>query len=1194
MKDNLMRGKTKQLPQSQIDAGIRAGERQSAAADPLRSVWVGASAGTGKTKVLIDRVLRLMLPRTGQDEASATRPDKILCLTFTKTAAAEMSNRIYKKLGDWAVMPDEKLEGELLALVGQRPDDALLRAARRLFARVLDTPGGLKIMTLHSFCQSVLKRFPVEAGLPPHFDLMDEEDAVEYLNRCLRDIISQARKDPAQLLAQAFSRLVLHLDSAAMNDLMAKIMAKRNHLARILKSHGDRDGTADKTIAAVYAHLGLSPGETEENIRQQAGVLPAEDEAALRHTLAALLEGSANDQKAAAAMQPWLERPADRAFLYGPYRGAFFTDKNQIRKTLATKSAQKIYPDAQDVMQREAERLERAEDKLRAVRLAALNGALLILGSEMVGRYTRYKRAMDKLDFDDLILKTCDLLAEKGMVNWVLFKLDEGIDHILVDEAQDTSPYQWRVIKALSDEFFAGQGSRDDTPRTLFVVGDEKQSIFSFQGADPSEFSRMQAYFGGRVKQVQDGWDVFLEHSFRSTRAVLEVVDAVFSDPAARQGVVADIAREVRHLAFRQGQAGHVELWPLIRPQAQEEQDAWKMPLAVEPGENAASKLARKIAETLRGWLDSGERLPSRARPVRAGDVLILVQSRGPFVERLMRALKEKNVPVAGIDRMTLTEEIAVMDLLALAHFALQPRDDLMLATLLKSPLVGIAEDALYDLCHAREGTLYEKVKEKRPDVAGYLEKWIRKSGHDTPYEFFAEALSTPCVADGVSGRRGFYGRLGDDIQDALDEFLNSALHYEQSHTPSLQKFVDWFMRGESEIKREQEQHKADQVRIMTVHAAKGLQAPIVFLPDTAKKLHDHNKGRIRLIWPPETEEDKKGVPLWSPREEFDAALYAGLRDAARAGQEEEYRRLLYVALTRAEDRLYICGYQTRRPPPSDCWHALVQNAFPTSAPPVPFVVDGQAMADEDGNPFMVLSHGCPQEAPPEIRGAQEENAAPVYDPLPAWVFAGAPAEPVPSVPLAPSKPGEDEPAARGPLEQDDDWRFRRGIIVHRILEVLPQLPPQKWEAALAAYLARPALDMPAEQQPALAAEILAVLRHPDFAPIFGAGSRAEVPVVGLLAGQAAAHQKLSQVLSGEMDRLLVTDDEILIVDYKTNRPPPKKAADVPVLYLKQMAAYKSVMRRIYPDKPVRCALLWTDGPDLMPLPGAMLEKYLL
>ncbi|MDI1228864.1 MAG: double-strand break repair helicase AddA [bacterium] len=1163
-----------------------ANENQSAAADPLKSVWVGASAGTGKTKVLIDRVLRLMLPRGGATGQEATRPDKILCLTFTKTAAAEMSNRIYKKLGNWAVMPDEDLKADLKNLMGETPPEATVHAARRLFARVLDTPGGLKFLTIHSFCQSVLKRFPVEAGLPPHFELMDEQSAIEYLTRSLHDIIAATKRDPQSALALAFNQLVLHLDPESMNDLMSKIMSKRSHLARILDAHDDQGGTADNTIAGVYRHLGLDPSDTEEKVLAGVGNLHAEDEKNLKLVLQALLSGSDTDQKKAAFMQPWLEQKDRRAALFDGYRRAFFTQAGEISARHATQKAEKTFPEAKAVMQREAERLLEILNKRRAVKLAALNASLLTVASEMVGRYEKYKRQTDRLDYEDLIIKTSELLAEKSMVSWVLFKLDDGIDHILVDEAQDTSPYQWRVIEALSLEFFSGMGTRGDILRTLFVVGDEKQSIFSFQGAEPKKFFEMQNFFGERVREVQDGWEVFLEHSFRSTRAVLDVVDGTFADETVRRGVVADIAREVRHVAFRQGQAGMVEIWPLIRPEKREEQESWQMPVAVERGDNAASQLAQKIAATIRGWIDDKETLVSKNRALRAGDVLILVQSRGALVEMLMRALKEAQVPVAGIDRMTLTQEIAVMDLLALAGFALLPKDDLTLATLLKSPLVGLGEEDLYTLCYGRSGSLLGAVQAQRPDIAAYLYKWVNKAGEATPYEFFAEALNTPCFADKTSGRRAFYGRLGGDIHDALDEFLNAALNYEQSHTPSLQKFTDWFMRGESDVKREQEAHSANQVRIMTVHAAKGLQAPVVFLPDAAKKSHDHNKARIRLIWPPENAAaDGLNVPLWSPRAEFDADIYANLRDAAREGQEEEYRRLLYVALTRAEDRLYVCGFQTRKMPAEDCWHKLVEKGFPATATPLPFRVNGEAVIDQDSKTELFTKrHGYAQEAAHEKsedkKAVNDALRAPVED----WAFKPPAAEPEPSLPLAPSKPGEDEPAVKGPLAEEEDYRFRRGILVHQILEILPTLPEAVWEKALTAYLARPALGLKEPERAQLVTEILTVLRHPEFAPIFGAGSRAETPVVGIAGG--------SRVLSGQMDRLLVTENEVLVIDYKTNRPPPSRVEDVHIAYLKQMAAYRAVMQKIYPNRPVKCALLWTDGPTLMPLPEGLLDKF--
>jgi ATP-dependent helicase/nuclease subunit A len=1170
------------------------GEDQAAAANPLKSVWVGASAGTGKTKVLIDRVLRLMLPRDGMDADSATRPEKVLCLTFTKTAAAEMSNRIYQRLARWAVIEDVKLEGDLASLLGAPASKETVQEARRLFARVLDTPGGLKIMTIHSFCQSVLKRFPVEAGLPPHFELMDEQSAVEYLLRCQHDMIAAAANDPQSPVAAAFSLLALHLDQSAMSDLMSKIMAKRSLLAAIFAKHGDTATSAQQTIAAVYKHLELAPDMREETVLQNVGQLAPEAEVNLRHALRVLLEGSKTDLDKAACMQPWLENASRRGALLHLYRGAFFTTTGDIRKTLATKKVKEAYPDIEDVMIREAERLQGIEDQLAAVRLAELNGALLTVAAEMVGRYERHKQATDKLDFDDLIIRTSALLDTKGMVGWVLYKLDEGIDHILVDEAQDTSPSQWRVVRAIADEFLAGRGARDDATRTLFVVGDEKQSIFSFQGADPAAFAEMQDYFGGKVKNIQEGWEIFLEYSFRSTRTVLEVVDGVFGVADVRRGVVADMTRDVLHRPFRTGHAGVVEVWPLVQAQVSAEAEPWQMPVDIEPGDNAGSRLAKKMAETIKDWLDRAEMLESRGRPIKAGDVLILVQSRSALVEMIMRALKEHDVPVAGIDRMTLTEEISVMDLLAVAGFALQPRDDLTLATVLKSPLIGVSEDELFTLCHGRKANLWDVVRDQRPDIAAWLKTRIDRSGYSTPYEFFAEILNTACVADDRTGRRALYARLGMDIQDALDEFLNACLHFEQSHTPSLQTFVSWFLRGEAQIKREQDAHKQDQVRIMTVHASKGLQAPIVFLPDTVKVLHDHNKGRVRLLWPAENAvtEGAAGatVPLWSPRKEFDAKVYADAQGLAADKQMEEYRRLLYVALTRAEDRLYIAGYYGKNKPKEGCWYNLVQNAFPATAEAVPFMLDGAALTDESGTALMARKLTHPQTVPPVLAAVNDETdtAEAVRKPLPDFAIQPPQAEPVPPLPLAPSKPGEDEPAAKGPLGIDDGWRFKRGVIVHHILEVLPQLPPEKWPKTLASWLARPALALPVTEQKVFADEILRVLQHPDFAPIFGAGSRAEVPVVGLAGKNIAA----PKILSGQIDRLCVTADEVLVVDYKTNRPPPKDESAVATVYLKQMAAYRSLLQKIYPDKTVRCALLWTDGPHLMPLSEKLLDPH--
>lgn len=1152
------------------------GLRQSLAANPLKSHWVGASAGTGKTKVLIDRVLRLMLPRPGQGFESATPPGRILCLTFTKTGAAEMSNRIYESLSAWSVMDDATLDKKLLDLTGA-PATALLRgAARRLFARVLDVPGGLKIMTIHSFCQSVLKRFPLEAGLPPHFSLMDEAEASETLEQGLHGVIAAARARPDSLLARGFETLALYLDARAMTALMSGMMAKRGLLRALLLRHGDEGEEAERSVAALRARLNVPEGETETAVRRGFCAPDAARDQGLRAACDALLRGGKTDQGRGEILRAWLEGAlSDRVAGMEDYAGAFLTGDGDIYKTLASQAAEKNLPGIGDLLRTEAERLCAARARIAALKFFEANAALLRVAAAVEGRYAARKRETGRLDYDDLIFRTRELLSDKARVQWVLYKLDEGIDHILVDEAQDTSPHQWAVVEALSEEFFAGEGARDDAVRTLFVVGDEKQSIFSFQGADPGAFARMQALFGGRARQVQEGWEIFLEHSFRSTAAVLGLVDSVFAREDAVRGVVLDAARRVRHLPFRAGQAGLAELWPLIEPAQEDKPGPWRLPLEVEAGNDAAAALARKIAGTVAGWIAAGEILPSKDRPLKAGDVLVLVRTRGPFVEKLMRAFKEAGVPVAGVDRMTLSEEIAVMDLVAAAQCALQPEDDLTLATVLKSPLGGLDDEALFDLCHNRAGPLWDSLRSQKPDVAAFFGGLISDAGRVTPYEFFAGLLARPCPADAVSGRRALQGRLGGGVADALDEFLSACLTYEQSHAASVQGFVDWFLKGETEIKREQAEQGQDQVRIMTVHGAKGLQAPVVFLPDTVSKPGERGGSRARLVWP-----DEEGdFPLWSPRSDLDVSAFSRLAEAARAAEDEEYRRLLYVALTRAEDRLYVCGWRGRNTPKDDCWHSLTAAAIRERGEPAPFLLDGAAQA------LPLWRVTCPQEAPPEKeKQAESRSDSAARAPLPAWAFAPAAREAFPPVPLAPSRPGSDEPAAKGPLRADDGWRFRRGVVVHQLLELLPGLPLARRALAAQAFLARPALGIPVADQARFTDEVLAVLDHPGFAPLFGPGSRAEVPVTGPVAG--------GRLISGQMDRLLVTPSEVLVVDYKTNRPPPKTAAETSPAYLRQMAAYRAVLRQIYPDRAVRCALLWTDVPLLMPLPDALLDPY--
>jgi ATP-dependent helicase/nuclease subunit A len=1150
-----------------IDLVKEAAELQRHATDGRSSVWVAASAGTGKTKVLADRVLNLML--------RGSPPGRILCLTFTKAAAAEMANRINERLSAWTTLADGALAQELVGLTGAMPDRTLMEHARRLFALVLDTPGGMKIMTIHAFCQSLLRRFPIEAGIVPQFEVMDERSAAEVLGEAREAVLAAARRGDDKTLAEALGEITRYLGEESFSELLATLAVERSRLRQVLEAGGP-----SRCLERLHALLDFPPGATVATILSSACDEAAFDAPELRRAAERLLASAATtDRQRGECLAAWLAAPGERLARLDEYIAAYLTAEGSIRKTLMTKQAASANPAALTALAVEASRIERLVAVRGACALLHATVAMVYLAAALLTAYERYKTLHAQLDYDDLILKTCDLLNRPGVAAWVLFKLDGGLDHILVDEAQDTNPEQWQVVAALAEEFFSGRGARD-TERTIFAVGDVKQSIYSFQRADPNEFQRMREHFRARVTAAAEHpgewpWrEVALDISFRSTEAVLAAVDAVFARDEARAGV-APADTPIRHVAQRRGHAGRVELWPAVEPDPVEPPAPWQTPEAQHRIRDPSSRLAAAIAAQIRHWLDSGERLDSRDRPIHPGDIMVLVRRRGRFVDALVRALKNRGVPVAGIDRMVLTEQLAVEDLVALGQFLLLPDDALTLATLLKSPLYGIDEDTLFALAAGRgERPLWDVLRQhadgdpRLRHAADELSALLARADFVAPYELYADVLSAR------GGRRAALSRLGPEAADPLDEFLALALAYERAHIPSLQGFLHWLATGAVEIKRDLDQRDRDEVRVLTVHGAKGLQAPIVFLPDTLQA-----PTQIpRLLWTAD------GLPLWSPRKDLDAPAAQAARRIAVERRDEEYRRLLYVAMTRAEDRLYLCGWRTKRPGPSHCWYDLAASGLAAIA--VPEAFDFTPLIGPDGWAGAGQRHDRPQEVAAKIDSRGRVGATAAAE-LPGWARALPPAEPAPPRPLAPSRPSLAEPAVRSPLGllagTGDGGGFKRGLLIHRLLQILPELDPARRRKAAEQFLARPVHGLATAEQAAIADEILAILAEPGFAALFGPESQAEVPIVGLVGDYAIA---------GQIDRLVVMPDEILIVDYKTLRPKPARDDEVPPAYLRQLAAYRAAIAQIYPGRAVTCALLWTDGPLLMPISPALLDRW--
>jgi ATP-dependent helicase/nuclease subunit A len=1131
----------------------------SQAAHPRASVWVEASAGTGKTTVLTDRLLRLML--------DGTDPARILCLTFTRAAAAEMANRLDGELAKWATLPTGELVQTLQQMTGQFADEVVIARARRLFALVLDTPGGIKISTIHAFCQTLLRRFPLEAGVSPEFAVIEERGADELLSEAAQSVIIAARERSEPELTEALAIIADHTAEERFAELMQALSQERGKLQRAFcRGH---EGLRHQLSAA----LSLAADATIDTLVEEFCAKGAGDEEGLRAAAAALATGSPADSCRATTIGHWYAAgPTRRRGLLADYERLFLTDDGEIRKSLITKAAAiKAGCNAVEILAAEAGRVLQLRQARAAVIVRDATCALVRLGERLLREYDNAKRLKGVLDFEDLVLTALALLRRRGVAPWVLFKLDGGLDHVLIDEAQDTNPEQWEIVAALAEEFFAGEGARGPI-RTVFAVGDVKQSIYGFQRADPQAFLRMRQYFEQRVNAAKQDWrELPLEVSYRSTEPILQAVDAIFRDPEARRGVALD-GGEIHHLTRRAGHAGLVELWPPVAASREDEPGDDELPVANKRVAEPYARLARAIAATIAQWLTAGERLEARDRPLRPGDVMVLVRRRNEFVGELLRALKQRNVPVAGADRLVLTEQLAVRDLMALGRFLLLPEDDLTLAAVLKSPLFDIAEEVLFDLCYARDkDTLWNRLRLRAASraplryAADRLSAWLARADFVPPYELYGEILGPE------GGRRALLHRLGPEAEDPIEEFLGLALAYEREHVPPLQGFLRWLTAAETEVKRDFAARRRDEVRILTVHGAKGLEAPVIFLPDTMAV----PEQKVALLW---GEDD---LPLWKPPGDHVARRYATEKNAWRDRQLQEYRRLLYVGLTRAQDRLYICGWQTLRTPQQHCWHILCRAGLSGCAQP--FAFDTRPLIGEaDGWTGDGLCIRTPQTVPPEREPAITASAAEA--PLPAWATAPPPIEPDPPRPLFPSRPDGDEPPALSPLWVGGRDRFKRGLLIHRLLQGLPALPPPERDAAARRFLTSRTHALAAEEQDEIRHEILAVLNHSDFAALFGPESQAEVPLVGLVGGHA---------VSGQIDRLVVTPDHVLIIDYKTLRPVPANEAEVAPIYLRQLAIYRAALASIYPGRDIRCALLWTQGPLLMPISPERLAGHL-
>ena len=1113
--------------------------QQGLASAPDGHVWLSASAGTGKTQVLAARVFRLLL--------GGVDPGAILCLTFTKAGAAEMSARISQRLAAWVRMPEPALFADLAAL-GESPDDALVARARTLFAKVLDAPGGgIRIQTIHGFCQSLLSAFPVEAGLVPGFRPIEAREEAVMAREALSDLLLDADREGRARPVEAIGALSVRLgEQGAENFLLACARAPE-----AMTSLPRGDGIQP----FVRRALGLPMGDIEE------AIVAACSDAAFDHEALDAIGGMNADwgtkggQERSAIISGWLDRDAAgrAATLHELHRVWAKADGDMRSFGKGQAPQHDDYPELATAL------YDYCADLLAMRAHAAyadLLAAALDVGRDYAASYQRAKRRLGAVDFDDMIRATIDLLAQPGMGDWVRYKLDQSTEHVLIDEAQDTNPAQWAIIRSIADEFFAGAGAHGDLPRTLFAVGDFKQAIFGFQGTAPEFFAAAEAHFGGLARALVEGPGfsrLSLTHSFRSTLPVLEFVDAALALlPEPGLGLMA--MRE-QHASEVKG-PGHVSLWPLVvEGGSAEDPEGW-VP-------DATRALATRIARTIRGWLDQGLMLESKGRPLRPEDVMILVKRRGDLASLIVARLYAEGVPVAGVDRLRLNAPLAVQDLLAAIRFVLQPDDDLSLAALLVSPLLGWSQEALLQAAPRGSVSLWQHLLGSQDDLAlSPLRAMLARADLTTPYQFLEELLSGQ-----LDGRRKLLHRLGQEARDPIEELLGAALQFELLGTPSLQRFLDWFDRGDVEIKRDPSA-PLDAVRVMTAHGAKGLQAPLVILADAA--IDPTRSPRSTLNWQPDGFDHK--VPIFAPRAAERGAALETLVAETAARELEEHWRLFYVAATRAEERLIIAGAlgpMAQGEAPPDSWYAVADRAMTGLG------------AEEDGTTEKSFRGHRP--AAPVAIGRRNATAGVPPPLLPAWSRAPAPVEARPPRPLAPSSLGDDAVADPPPTPAMHDAALR-GRLIHALFERLPDVPAPERLAVADRWLARAGGVGDPSARAEIAATVTAVLDDPRFAALFGPDALAEAPI--------AAVVRDGVVVSGTVDRLLVAPDHVAVIDFKTGRAVPETLDDVPFYHLRQMAAYCEALAVIFPGRRIEASLLYTSGPRLFAVPSPLLEAH--
>ncbi|XCE27720.1 double-strand break repair helicase AddA [Candidatus Liberibacter asiaticus] len=1162
-----------------IDLISQTKSEQLLASDPTRSAWVSANAGSGKTHILVQRVLRLLLANA--------HPSTLLCLTHTKAAAAEMSHRVLEIITAWSYLSDEILSAEITKIQGKKPNKSDMSKARHLLITILETPGGLKVQTIHAFCEAIMQQFPLEANITSHFAIADEEQSKKLIEEAKKSTLASIMLDNNEELKKAFYEILEISNDEDIETLISDIISNRTALKQFFSfSHTYGEEKLLKN------RFGLSLNESYELIYKDLWPLPYFQVSDINKYVSLSMEtGNPTILKKAQTLQQASQTQCieERFSLLSSF---FLTQKFTPQKNIITQEINKKSPDLKEKLKKSQDEFIKIRDRFNTYKMFKSTLASLTLAKYLNAHYEEAKKKNCVLDFEDLIINTNDLLKKRDVSAWIRYKIDQEINHILIDEVQDTSLIQWEVIRSLTEDFFVGKNTHS-SPRTLFAVGDEKQSIYSFHGAEPKRVLREKRINQKRATNAGQKFSIIeLPLSFRSTADILTVVDKVFSIPENAQGLSEDSTTTIRHRSSRIGQVGTVQLWEQVvsqhDSQCNPQQESWTSYFDSLPQESSASILARRIAYTISNMIGTDTIFSNgKKRVIQAKDILVLVRKRKdtPLITFLTRFLKnDYKISVVGNDRFILTDHLAIKDLMALGRFILSQEDDLSFVCMLKSPLFNFSEDDIFKICTQRHETetVYEYIQKfancgisKFQHVIKYIHELIHIAQFCSPHDFFTLILGAK------KGRQQFISRFGNEVIDVLDEFLNFTLRNEQNSYSSLQELISELEQYPPTIKRA---HSANhnEVRIMTVHTAKGLESPVVFLVDTGSQVFSHKHIKKMHIMP--SLNDDPGIPIWIPQSKSRNNIVSDLIKHLKKSTQEEYNRLLYVGMTRASDQLIICKHSNtsnEKKSNQRTWYDMVYDSFHNDERVKKIKLTNSINKDEWIAYEWSTHH--PENTPLE----REETIKQLMD-----------EQKIPKKLFSPIKNDINEPYILNPSTIDtkgktnlesllsDNQTFNRGLIIHKLLQVIFTLPEHKRKNFITSYCTKNAKLWPAKEYKNLLLSITRLLENPMMTTAMSCDSYSEVSVSGKI-----NCPKKDIIISGRIDQISISQQNIFIFEYKTHHHVPQEIEHIPYTHIAQLSIYEKILKDSYPNKSLVCLLIYVSEPKVFIIPQNKLNK---